>query len=100
MKKRFMVGLDSSTLAQDQAFIKLLSGPYGWWHWLKNFWLIYDPNGVLTASEVRRMADEVYPSVTKFVIELRPDGSDTWSGTGPGTGERNMFKWIRENWSK
>lgn len=100
MKKRFVVALNSSTVEQDRQFVEWLHGPYGYWHWLKNLWLISDSAGVLTAADIRTKTNEIYGNVHKLVLELRSDGTDTWSGLGSGSAERNMFKWIHENWKK
>ena len=98
MKKRFVVAVDKSTPEQDQAFREWVSGSYGWWHWISSMWLIVDLNGILTAMAIRDKVNECYPGVTTFVVEIREDGSTTWSGFGPKAEERNMFTWIRNNW--
>lgn len=100
MKKRFIVALDSSTSEQDKIFINYLKAKnVGWWHWLNNLWLIYTDTGDLTARKIRDDLNVIYPTTNKIIFELSGD-SDTWSGFGPSSEERNMFKWIHENWKK
>jgi hypothetical protein len=71
----------------------------GWWHWLSNTWLISDANGNLKASFLRDNVVEIFNKEHAFVIEIRKN-DDTWSGFGPNTEEKDMFKWINENWKK
>lgn len=98
MKKRFVVALDSAIKEQDEAFKEYVrSRGLGWWHWLTNLWLLTDASGQLTASEIRDVLTEIYPRVHALVLELRGD-DDTWSGIGPKTEKRNMFKWLHKNW--
>ncbi len=98
MKKRFVVAIGTSTPEQDQAFREWISGSYGWWHWIGNVWLIVDLNGMLTAAVIRDQLLECYPGVTTLVLELGVSESCTWSGFGPNTEQRNMFKWLENNW--
>jgi len=98
MKKRFVVLLDASSDKQDELFLAWLKEKnVGWWHWLTNSWLISNNRGHLTASEIRDKARDIY-GCNNFVIELQGT-DDTWSGFGPNADKRNMFEWIRDNWS-
>lgn len=98
MKKRFILSLDSSTTEQDELFEKFVDeNGLDWWHWLNNLWLLVDPKGNFSASEIRDEANRIYPHVNKLVLEIRSD-DDTWSGFGPSKPEKDMFKWIKENW--
>lgn len=99
MKKRFIVAVDSSTPEQEQAFREWIAGR-GWWHWLNNFWLIADSSGEMTASEILDRVRGCYPNVDCVVLELRPDGTDTWAAFGPYSDKRNMFNWLRRNWKQ
>jgi hypothetical protein len=99
MKKRFVVMLDSSTKEQNEAFREYLKAatPGLWWHWLENSWLLVDPKGTLTASELTDKVMVTYPGVSNLVLEFSDD-HDTWSGFGPMKPEKNMFPWLRKNW--
>lgn len=100
MKKRFVVAVDSATKEQNDTFREFLkSRGLGWWHWLTNLWLVADGAGRLTAQEIRDVLRQHYPSVHTLVLELRED-DDTWSGFGPSSETKNMFKWLRQNWSR
>ena len=94
MKKRFIIGIGSSTDAQNKEFFRYLNKHHlNWWHWISNFWLIVDENGQLSASRLTDDLGEIYPNVNTIAIELEGD-SDTWSGFGPAgeDNEKNMFK--------
>jgi len=100
MKKRFIVALDSCTPEQSDAITQYFKDKnVGWWHWLTNLWLVSDSKGQFKASDIRNALKEIAPGVYTMVLEIRKDG-DTWSGLGPGLGpgEKDMFKWIRNNW--
>jgi hypothetical protein len=100
MKKRFIIALKGGTAAQDSAFTEFIKkAGVGWWHWIPSVWLVADTRGAWSAAELRNKLREYYPGVHSLVIELRPD-DDTWSGFGPAREERNMFNWLKQNWSK
>jgi hypothetical protein len=100
MKKRFILLVDNTTADQNKAFRDFVEASgLNWWHWISNAWLLIDQKGTWKASQLRDKAKEVYPGENTFVAELRPD-DDTWSGFGPSTEKRNMFKWIEQNWKK
>ncbi len=98
MSKRFIVALNSSTTQQDEAFTAYIKAKgLGWWHWLSNIWLVYDPTGDLTARQLRNDLMDIYPNVYTIVLELS-SGTDTWSGFGPKSEGQDMFEWIRKYW--
>ncbi len=99
MKKRFVVSISSSTPVEERAFIDWLTGKYGWWHWVSNFWLISDSLGSLTAESVRDKLRECFPGALNFVIELREDG-ETWAGAVASGEVENAKKWLNEWWNK
>ena len=100
MKKRFVVAVDSATKEYNDAFRDYLkSQGLGWWHWLTNVWLLSDSAGCLAAQDIRDALRDYYPGVHTLVIELGETG-DTWSGFGPKSDNKNMFKWLYENWTK
>lgn len=99
MSKRYIVLLQESTEENDNKFLEFIKSKYlGWWHWLPNSWLLSDATGNLSAPIIRDAVRESYSDVNSLVIELKPDG-DTWSGFGPSSGDKDMFKWIKETWN-
>lgn len=100
MKKRFVVLIDSSTKEQNDAFLNFIrqSGVFGWWHWLNGSWLLVSSSPLNTSQQIRDKITEIYPGVNNIVLEFREDGTSTWNGFGPQSEERNMFKWMHENW--
>lgn len=100
MKKRFVVLLNSSSKEQNDEFLDWLKEQNtGWWHWLSNSWLISNSRGHLSAQEIRNKLNEIYRGSNNLVLELGED-YDTWSGFGPKGEDKNMFGWIKKNWSK
>jgi hypothetical protein len=99
-KKRYIVCLKDSTAGDDKVFIsKLKESGFGWWHWFAHTWLIADNKGKASASTIRDLVRKVYPTSHVLVFELSQD-ADTWSGFGTKTKEKDMFKWLKENWKK
>jgi hypothetical protein len=98
-RKRFVVLLDENDGAGHESFLNWIktSTRLVHWHWLGDSWLLVDPAGEWTASELRTKAREFYPSVYLLVLELKGT-EDTWSGFGPNTEGRSMFKWLRNSW--
>lgn len=100
MKKRFIICVNNSTKEQENNFVEFLkSQKVGWWHWLSNTWLISDNNGKTNASYWRDHSRDVFENENILVIEINNE-KDTWSGFGPSTDEKNMFKWLHDNWKK
>lgn len=100
MKKRYIVCINASTAEQEQQFIDYLrSNNFGWWHWISNTWLISDKQGKSKASLFRDKVKEIFIDENILVIEINSQ-KDTWAGFGPVTEDKNMFKWIKENWKK
>lgn len=99
MKKRFVVMIDSVTEDQNKKFLAWVKEEnVGWWHWFDNSWLISNNRDHLTAATIRDKAMEIYSGENVLVLELH-EGEGTWSGFGPNSGDKDMFKWIRDNWS-
>lgn len=100
MKKRFIVCVNGSTKVQDHNFIDFIKiQNVGWWHWLTNTWLIADRNGKLSASSLRDKAVSIFGHEHVLVIEIN-NSRDTWSGFGPSSEDKNMFRWLKDNWKK
>jgi len=99
MKKRFVVLIESSTKEQNEIFLSWIkSEGIGWFHWFQNTWLLSNVRGHLSASDIRSEVRKAYGSANTLVLELQ-GVNDTWAGFGPNSEEKNMFKWIRDNWN-
>jgi hypothetical protein len=96
--KRFMVATDDLTSEQSLKFIDFLKeSETGWWHYLKNFWLLDTDDEDLTADLIRdKLVDEIAPKTNCLVIEVT--GDTYWAGFGPSGDKRNMFKWFEGHW--
>ncbi len=98
MNKRFIIMLNSATAEQNNALLEWIKfEQVGWWHWLKDSWLIATRQNHLTAESVRDKIGEICPGVHNLVIELK-EGEGTWAGFGPNTDDKNMFTWLKDNW--
>jgi len=97
--------LEKPTKEQNDAFFKYIedSKDFGWWHWFGNTWLLTTFNQNHTVETVQKTVLGYFTPGNHLVLELRPDGTDTWGGFGPAgekEGEKNMFTWIKTNWKK
>lgn len=100
MKKRYIVCVNNSTKEQDEKFVEFIkSKNLGWWHWLNNTWLLVDDSGILTAADIRDSARDIFTPEYNIVIEIGQT-TDTWSGFGIKTEDKNMFAWLHKNWKK
>jgi hypothetical protein len=99
MKHRYIVCVGNSTPEQDKAFIAFLKGKHmGWWHYLKNTWMLYsitDSPNELTL--IREKVTHIFGRAHNMVFYLAED-EGLWAGFGPAGENKNMFTWIRENW--
>ena len=100
MKKKFAVAMDTNSKSGNEEFKEYIrENGYGWWNRINGFWLLVDSNGELSASELSTDLDEFFPGARRLVIELKED-EGTWSGYGPNNEDKNMFTWIKKNWTK
>jgi len=92
MFRYFTVATDGLTDEQNRALAEAWK-PYGWWHWLPNFWLIKDSTGVLSAHVLRDEILRVAPTTTAMVLEVEPKD---WGGMFPEVGPQR--DWLRDHW--
>jgi hypothetical protein len=94
MKRRYVICIDDATAEQENkvtAFLK--ENKVGWWHWIKNIWLVYDNTDKWpTAGTLRAQITSAVPGPTFLIILL--DEGNGWSGYGPP----KMYEWIHKNW--
>ncbi len=101
MRKRFIIGIDSTTEEQTEAFYKFAKEQnLGWWHWLANFWLLIDSQGHFSAADIRDKLNETHPGVNNLVLELDEHGGVKWAGFGPTSENQNMFRWLHDYWRR
>ena len=98
MKKRYIVCVNKSKKDQNEEFLKYIRQQrFGWWHYLDNTWLIVDPKGTSEIGQIRDKVKIAFENEYNMIFEL-DEGEGTWSGFGPNSPTRNMFKWLKENW--
>ena len=94
-KNRFAVIVDDSTREQQNIITEFLRGQEcSFWHYLSDVWLVYEIGKDWSAVILRDKLHEIMPTKTALVLKV-PSGSG-WAGFGPA----NVFKWVRESWSK
>ena len=92
MEKFFVVGTNKMSIEDEKVFkVKLEKRGLIWWHWIDNIWLIKDKRGSISCSDIRNLLE-----ARNLVLEVEPI---TWSGRGPASDDKNMFKWIKNFWS-
>ena len=98
MKKRYIVSIDGNLTAQEvenfSAYIK--EKQLYWWHWLSNTWLLIDHTEAVNTQELRDKATRIFGGKSNLVQEIPQGGA--WYGYGPNGPDKNMFKWIKDNW--
>lgn len=96
MKRRFVLYVDGATRQQANAVTQFLKEAehVAYWHWLSDLWLVTDPRHKWTAKEWKAELHRLAPGSHKLVIQI--DGDHTWSAFG----NKKMFEWLRETWSK
>jgi len=95
--KRFVILVDSETSEQVRKLIEeFKTRRLGFWHWLKNSYLVVDKKGTETSGSLRDLLQETHKGIHSLVLELR--GDDTYAGFGPRGEKRDMFKWVRDVW--
>lgn len=98
MRKRYIVAVGSNEKTKNQKFTEYFDkNDLYWWHWIDNNWLIVDDDGKLSASTIRDDMMEIYENNSILVFEIT-GSEDTWSGYGPSSEKRDMFKWMNSDW--
>lgn len=100
MRKKFIVLVESEKENQSEDFIKWIKEKnLAWWHWIQGSWLIVDAGGDFSVGEIRDKAHEIFGDSNVLVIQVRGN-MGAWSGYGPASEGKDMFKWLRETWDK
>jgi hypothetical protein len=94
MGRRFVIGIDELTAKQKQTLRNEFGKRGSWWNWIPNLWLVTTVEDKTTAK-IRDRIGELAPGVNCMVFEV--DDVD-WSGFGPNTKDRSMFRWLNTTW--
>lgn len=100
MKRRFIVGTNSTTVEQDREFKDKVLAEFpglGWWHRLDELWLICDRYGRFDAQRLRDIAKDIFSGQKVLVLELNEKG-DTWAGSAPTSVVKETFQWLHSSW--
>lgn len=94
MKSRFVIAAEGLTKDQEKIFIDWIKqSKLESWHWIENFWLIYDPEQSLATSQIRDKIFDIESSAKCLVMKIEEDLG--WSGMGD---DEAMFQWFRSVW--
>ncbi|MDE2888796.1 MAG: hypothetical protein OXR72_11320 [Gemmatimonadota bacterium] len=94
---RFIIavhGFDSDEQKQLSDFFSESEG-CGWWHWIDGFWLVVDTQGKFNVAAIQEKIREIGAPGRSLVLCVSPNA---WSGYGPNTRDKDMFRWIHSNW--
>lgn len=98
MKNFFIVAAQNLSKEQEKVLIAYLGqNGCGWWHWIENYWLIVDPRQILTTEIIRDEISRISNNQSRSLV-LEVQANSNWNGYGPNSPERNMGKWLDENW--
>ena len=102
MKRFFIIGVNPTTKEGTEGIKDWLKDwkkeeKVGWWHWIDGMWLIVSRDPDISVSSIRDKVRKITNGATSLVVEIEPK---TWSGFGPASETRNMFRWIHRNWKK
>ncbi len=95
--RKFVVAAAPLTPTESKAVTDLFRERYKWWHWIDGLWLVKDESDSLTVAAIRDLIMAAAPKARTMVLDVTGSGN-TWSGFGPSSPTKNMFKWIRETW--
>ena len=96
MSRHFVILVDEPPAEMTAAITEIVKGK-AWWHWIEGSWLVYDPTDTFTVTNLRDRLRQVVAGRNHLVLQVDPV---TWSGFGPSSGDRNMFNWIKRNWTQ
>ena len=94
---RYMAAVDGMTNLDDAAFMEFLKEKnVDWWHWLPGVWMMISDDDKISTEVIRDKLRDITGRKHSVIIEVSEHGD--WSGFGPTTTEKNMFKWLHDKW--
>lgn len=93
MRKAFALVTQNAT-AENQDAIRERLSPFGWWHYMPDFWLLVDATGTWNATKLRDAVSEVCPGLVHYAFEISP-GADYAGFAIPA-----WHEWLRTEWQK
>ena len=98
MKRRFVVIIAGETDADTSAIVEYAkANRYGWWHFIRNNWLLISYNILHSAAQIRDDLRKLTGEKNLVVLEVT--GSTTWAAFGPSVEGNNISQWIQETWN-
>lgn len=100
MTRRFVILVDPMGQTEERRFREYLDQfNGGWWHWIKNAWLLATSDEDVSAIHIRDHLLEISPASKIVVFEFPEDITWATSGTVNAKG-RNIYDWLNSTWGK
>jgi hypothetical protein len=98
MTQHFVIAIESIDEDHKKILRAFFAEHGSWWNWIPGFWMFVSTEDI-TTSAIRDKIREITASDNSdmMVLQVTPV---TWSGYGPSTETRNMFKWLRNHWKR
>lgn len=94
MKNRFVLIIDGADKQQQDVISNYFKDhSFGYWHYIKDTWLLVDYDGTWTVSTIRAKARELLPDINLMIV-LKVDDSSAWAGLG----NKGNFDWLNDTW--
>lgn len=100
MTRRFVVGVDGLSEAQEASLRNYFLGIGSWWHWIPNFWMVVVRDDAIDPAAIRNRLTQLTSATRNNLIVIEVSGPHTWAGFGPNTKPSDMFEWINGTWTK
>jgi len=90
---RFIVAVDDITTEQRDALTTFLKGHFGYWHWIRDAWLLVSNQNKFTSAQLRQELLNRAPGATIWVQPITIPGD--WAAYAPKDG----LDWLTRNWT-
>jgi hypothetical protein len=101
MNRRFVIGVEGLSRAQEDKLREFLRARGAWWHWIDNIWLLSltSDNDDFKVAQIRDQIREINKNARSIVFEFPEDIA--WAGSGKkNTKGKSMFKWLKTAWAR
>lgn len=96
--RRFLIAVQDLTTHEEDQLRKFLRSLGGWWHWIKNVWLLNATDKDITAEQIANQILSINEEAQHVVFEIT--GDVDWAGFGrKNKSGKDMFEWLK-TWGK
>ena len=97
MRRRFVIGADALTKAQESKFREHIASKGAWWHWIGNLGLFTTINSDISAQQIRDYILDLHPEARVVVLEFPEDLDWAASNTKSKSG-KELAGWLKSPW--